>query len=542
MFFDLLRRMVHGSVFGEACIGVISCAMLMAGCVTGTISGKRDVNEQSIEIRPVLKTYCNPLPVLLADPFVLKHGDTYYLYATSLDNGFLVWTSMDLVNWRVMGPAIKADGTTWGQGNYWAPEAIERNGEFLLHYSALHEKGGQRRICVARSDSPLGPFREVSAPMFERERSCIDANVFIDLDGKAYLYFVMEFPNRIMVAPLSDDLISIICEPKLCLFPAMLWEMTINEGPTVIRRGDVYYMIYSGHGANGPNYAVGYATAPSPTGPWTKYGGNPIMKKTDRVSGPGHGCVIASPDGKELFYVYHSLQQRTGWPRQLCLDRLRFIPDGKGGERIVIDGPTHTPQPLPSGAPVFSLAADDEFEGKALDRNRWIVFNERDDRWRLQDGRLVITAMEGDLHEKRADLANLFLQHAPERDFEITTKARFLPEKNYEQAFLCVYQDHNYYLRFSRLYADRAAFEIGLETRGEYIGKTFPAPDGGETWLRVKKTGNVYTCMASADGERWEVVGSPVTADFEGLKIGIGASTPGSGREIEAGFDFFHIR
>ena len=28
-------------------------------------------------------TYANPLDVIIADPFVLRHGDTYYLYGTT---------------------------------------------------------------------------------------------------------------------------------------------------------------------------------------------------------------------------------------------------------------------------------------------------------------------------------------------------------------------------------------------------------------------------------------------------------------------------
>src|SRR4051812_41511574 len=46
-------------------------------------------------------TYANPLPVSLADPCILRHEGTYYLYGTSAPSqGFLVWTSRDLVRWE----------------------------------------------------------------------------------------------------------------------------------------------------------------------------------------------------------------------------------------------------------------------------------------------------------------------------------------------------------------------------------------------------------------------------------------------------------
>src|SRR5438105_117274 len=53
-------------------------------------------------------TYCNPLDVLIADPFVLHHDGTYYLYGTSrARDGFDCWTSRDLVRWRYRGPVYQ---------------------------------------------------------------------------------------------------------------------------------------------------------------------------------------------------------------------------------------------------------------------------------------------------------------------------------------------------------------------------------------------------------------------------------------------------
>ena len=44
-------------------------------------------------------------------------------------------------------------------------------------------------ICVATSDSPEGPFvQDEKKPV--REEKGIDASLFMDDDGKAYLYFV----------------------------------------------------------------------------------------------------------------------------------------------------------------------------------------------------------------------------------------------------------------------------------------------------------------------------------------------------------------
>src|SRR5688572_26568199 len=82
-------------------------------------------------------TYANPLDVVLADPFVLRHGDTYYLYGTGEARvGFNVWTSNNLVDWRRHGYAFRKQRDDFGQRHFWAPEAFEHKGKFYLHYTA----------------------------------------------------------------------------------------------------------------------------------------------------------------------------------------------------------------------------------------------------------------------------------------------------------------------------------------------------------------------------------------------------------------------
>ena len=46
-----------------------------------------------------------------------------------------------------------------------------------------------------------------------------------------------------------------------------------------MKKGDTYYLIYSANHYESKDYAVGYATASSPKGPWTKYSGNPILRR-----------------------------------------------------------------------------------------------------------------------------------------------------------------------------------------------------------------------------------------------------------------------
>jgi beta-xylosidase len=62
----------------------------------------------------------------------------------------------------------------YGEKWFWAPEVYYADGRFLMYFSA------EERICVATSDSPLGPFKqEVQKPIIEGEKS-IDNTLFID--------------------------------------------------------------------------------------------------------------------------------------------------------------------------------------------------------------------------------------------------------------------------------------------------------------------------------------------------------------------------
>jgi len=155
---------------------------------------------------------------------------------------------------------------------------------------------------------------------------------------------------------LSPDLSSPLNEPKLCLYPNQEWEgpnsmkARSNEGMTVFRENDTYYMTYSGNHYADPNYGVGHAVSDQPLGMWVKYRDNPILS-SDMARGlrlHEHNSIVRSPDQNEWFVVYHSHAnlEKPGGRRIINIDRLLIDQQGK----LSVDGPTRTPQPLPSGS------------------------------------------------------------------------------------------------------------------------------------------------------------------------------------------------
>lgn len=296
-----------------------------------------------------MKTFTNPILPGCADPDVLYWEGTYYLYATNTamkdesELGFKVYTSKNLVDWEERGMALKAEDS-WGEKWFWAPDIVEVDGTFYLSYSV------EEHLCIATSRSPLGPFRQkVKKPLHEDIKE-IDSHFFRDADGTWYLYFVrFNESNEIWGAKLTEDM-SGIQEETLTrlLVPDAEWERQewpVNEGPYMIPHNGRYYLTYSGsHYIT--DYGSGYAVADAPLGPYRKYEGNPILRSTPKMHGVGHHCIAWSPDGKDMFILYHRHYDDTNPnPRALCIDRIRFETRADGGEVLVVDGPTAEPQP-----------------------------------------------------------------------------------------------------------------------------------------------------------------------------------------------------
>ncbi|MDF7826867.1 family 43 glycosylhydrolase [Pontiellaceae bacterium B12227] len=309
------------------------------------------------ELRPTepLLAYTNPVQAACADPVVLLHNGTYYAYCTytpdfpDMVKGIRLYTSPDLVHWTDKGYVLKNEDS-WGESRFWAPDIVEKEGTFYLYYAA------DERICVATARTPEGPFvQNVRQPM-QPDTIRIDAHILQDDDGQNYIYYVhFNDGNEIWGGKLNDDMLTVDEDSlRLMVRPDQLWERhmgNVAEGPEVIKHKGIYYLTYSGSHFESPHYAVGYATSDSPLGPWKKYEHNPIMKSTEEAHGTAHHCLTTSPDGKEMFIVYHrhcSLTETE--PRGMAIDRIRFVPQENGPDVLKADGPTTAQQSMPSGS------------------------------------------------------------------------------------------------------------------------------------------------------------------------------------------------
>lgn len=303
----------------------LAALLLLAGCVSGVSGQKKNSAAKSPENREQDKAIVN---VPLADPYILLHNGTYYAYGTGAANGIAVMESDNLTTWR-KAPGNAAEGLAlhkddvYGDKWFWAPEVYYFGGKFYMYFSS------DTRICVATSDSPLGPFvQQDKKPMIEDEK-CIDNTLFIDDDGRKYMYFDRFNDGlNIWVCELEDNLTDI--KPGTmhkCINVSQEWEKVwprVNEGCFVVKNNGIYYMTYSANSYESPNYGVGCATAASPTGPWTKYDNNPLLQFPGDLVGVGHSAMFKDKAGK-LRIVFHAHNSKEKiHPRNMFISDVKF--------------------------------------------------------------------------------------------------------------------------------------------------------------------------------------------------------------------------
>jgi xylan 1,4-beta-xylosidase len=278
--------------------------------------------------------------IYLGDPYILHDGDTYYLYGTSSDDGIEVFKSTDLVHWSTPcgvknGFALRKEDV-WGDNRFWAPEVYKINSKYFMFFSV------EEHIAVAISNSPMGPFvQEKQQPLLESK--AIDSHLFIDDNGKKYLYYVaFTNGNVIWMCEMNDDLLSVKTNTiKECFGRSQPWEFSpkqpagnVNEGPFIIKNKKTYYLVYSANHYASPDYGLGYATASSPEGPWVKYKGNPILQSPDTLSGTGH-CSLFKDKNGELNVVYHAHYSRQKiHPRRVFINKCSFVKEK--GEKLPV--------------------------------------------------------------------------------------------------------------------------------------------------------------------------------------------------------------
>jgi beta-xylosidase len=255
------------------------------------------------------------------------------------------------------GVALHIKDVPWATAQMWAPDAAYKNGTYYLYFPAK-DKDGIFRVGVATSDKPMGPFK--AEPDYIPGSYSIDPAVFVDDDGKAYMYngglwggqlekFQTEnnvFDGSIpdvkapfgdkagqpalgpWVAEMNDDMKSFKTPPKefkiLDENGEPLKEEDLNrrffEAPWVHKLGGKYYLSYS----TGDTHFICYAESDTPLGPFTYKGVvlEPVVGWTN------HHSIVEFKGKWYLFYHDSKLSGGQTHLRTAMYTELDIAPDG----------------------------------------------------------------------------------------------------------------------------------------------------------------------------------------------------------------------
>ena len=288
----------------------------------------------------------------IGDPFVMRWNGMYYMYPSTCEDRVRVYTSRDLVNWNYEGYCTKDRDVYFA----YAPEVVYWRGSF---YMITSPRGAGHYIL--KSESPLGPFELIT----ENFGHSIDGAFFKHDDGQ----LMMLFPDNWVIKSAMLD--------EKTMLPSRLASTTgttlkhWTEGPGMFRRGDWYYLTFTGNHVCSTGYQVSFASRKGgPRGAFSQREDATLLINSvfgDDFKGLGHSSNVVGPDLDSMYIAYHSLVSLAGPARLYNLDRL-FTNNGL----LYTSGPSNSPMPVPEMPDVWG-DADGELHGFAAEEDGWFA-------------------------------------------------------------------------------------------------------------------------------------------------------------------------
>ncbi|MGJ8744456.1 family 43 glycosylhydrolase [Polaribacter sp.] len=230
-------------------------------------------------------------------------------------DGYHVFSTDDMITWKDHGEILHSRDVDWGiekGGFMWAPDCVFKNGTYYFYFPHKNKKGVWE-IGVATSKKPASDFK-LQGYVKGMNRFC-DPGVFLDDDGQVYIYAVVD--TKPYAAKLKENMMEIEGE-----MTEQIGATGHREGPFVIKRKGMYYLIYPDHFPK--TNKMGYAMSTNPLGPWEFKG--IFLENTDVIT--MHGSLVEFKDQWYVFYHNGNLSGSIGTNRSICFDPVYFNEDG----------------------------------------------------------------------------------------------------------------------------------------------------------------------------------------------------------------------
>ncbi len=384
-------------------------------------------------------TYKNPiLHADYSDPDAIRVGDDYYMVSSSFEDvpGLPILHSKDLVNWRLIGHALKRlppyehfSIPRHGEG-VWAPSLRYHNGEFYLYYP-----DPDYGIYLTKAKKAEGPWSE--PVLVVGGKGLIDPCPLWDDDNKVYLVHAYAgsragIKTVIAVKELSADGTKTITEGVL-VYDGHEQDPTI-EGPKLYKRQGWYYIFAPAGGV-----PTGWQLVLRSKNIYGPYERKVVMDQgTTPINGPHQGAWVTTQTGEDWFLHFQDkeaygrvvhlqpMRWKNGWP-VIGVDK---DGDGKGEPVLRYKKPN-----VGKAHPVQTPAESDEFNSftiglqwqwMANPKAVWAFPNPAKGSLRLFSDKLPDGA------KNLWDAPNVLLQKFPAEEFVVTTKLTFTPNPKLE--------------------------------------------------------------------------------------------------------------
>lgn len=292
------------------------------------------------------KTYCNPIDIDYsymshyrannnvsyrsgADPAIVNFKGKYFLFVTR-SHGY--WMSDDMSNWKFIKPQ------SWYFNGSNAPAAAVKDGKIIV----LGDPSG--RGAVIETDNPeLGDWKTNYA-VINPDGGVQDPNLFVDDDGKVYLYEESSNKWPIRGSELDAENYYVPVGKQTDLFnldpDKHGWERfgqdhksdlkPFIEGPWMMKHNGTYYLEYGAPGTQWNVYADGVYTSKNPLGPFEYAPYNPISYKPGGfLKGSGHGSTVKDNNGNYWHFATMAISVNFKFERRLGMYPAGFEENGQ---------------------------------------------------------------------------------------------------------------------------------------------------------------------------------------------------------------------
>lgn len=377
-------------------------------------------------------TYTNPvINADYSDPDVCVAGEDYYLTASSFNciPGLPVLHSKDLVNWEIVGHAVKElepkqefDRPSHGNG-IWAPSIRYHNGEFYIYWG-----DPDYGVFMVKAKDPAG---EWSKPLCVIPgKGLIDTTPLWDDDGRCYLVNAYansrsRFASVIAIRELSADGTKPIGNPVI-IYDGNGTESRTCEGPKIYKRDGWYWVMFPAGGV-----PTGFQVAMRSKNPFGPYESKVVLAQgKTKINGPHQGAWVHTKFGEDWFLHF---QDKEAYGRVVHLqpvtwkDNWPVMGVDKDGDYCGEPVTTYRKPKTSGKVQVVNPAESGEFSDTRLGLQwQWHAnYNETFGMPTAFGSYRVYTHKVSEKFQNLWEVPNLLLQKTPADKFTATTKIRF---------------------------------------------------------------------------------------------------------------------